>query len=53
MKAYVDTRGRLADDPALLLGEKDYVGQAELKNARWREGFRQAEKISGKSLHRD
>ena len=53
MKAYVDTKGRLAHDPALLLGEKDYFGQAELKSPRWREGFRQAEKISAKSLQRD
>jgi hypothetical protein len=53
VKAYVDTRGRLTDDPALLLDEKDYFGEAELKSARWREGFRQAEKLSGKSLQRD
>ena len=53
VKVYVDTNGRLADDPALLLDEKDFFGQAEIKNARWREGFRQAEKVVGSLLKRD
>lgn len=53
IKAYVDTRGRLADDPTLLLGEQDYAGQAELADARWRAGFRQAEKIAGQALRRE
>ena len=53
VKAYVDSKGRLAGDPALLLNEEDYFGQAELKRARWREGFRQAEQVPGKSLKRD
>ena len=50
---YVDLNDRLAEDPALVLGPDDYIGQAELKGARWREGFRQAEQISGKSLQRN
>ena len=50
LKAYVDDSGQMADDPSLLLGESDYRGQAVLKNARWREGFRSAETISGRSL---
>jgi hypothetical protein len=49
LKAYLDRKGRLADDPTLLLGEADFVGQAEIE-ARWREGFPEAEKISGKLL---
>ena len=53
VKAYLDAKGRLARDPAVLLTEEDYFGQAELKRARWREGFRQAEVIPGKSLQRD
>ncbi|MDP6466841.1 MAG: hypothetical protein QF918_03845 [Pirellulaceae bacterium] len=53
VKAYVDSNGRLAGDPALLFNEEDYFGQAELTSARWREGFRQAEQVSGKSLKRD
>jgi len=50
VKAYVDTDGRLADDPALLLGEEDFRGQAVLEKARWREGLRRAERISGNAL---
>ena len=46
VKAYVDSRGLLAKDPALLLDEEDFIGQVELKDARWREGFPKAEKAS-------
>jgi hypothetical protein len=42
--------GTLATDPALLLGEQQFVGRAEIKSARWREGFRQAESITGAAL---
>lgn len=50
VKAYVDSKRRLAKDPALLLGSEDFYGQAELHRARWREGFRHAERVSGKLL---
>ncbi len=52
IKVYVDSNDRLAENPVGLLGPDDYVGQAELTGARWREGFRQAEQISGQSLQR-
>jgi hypothetical protein len=51
IKAYVDSKHRLADDPAILLGPDDFVGQALLE-ARWREGFPQAEQISAARLER-
>jgi len=50
IKAYVDVKHRLADDPALLLGSEEFYGQAVLANARWREGFRHAEKVAGPML---
>jgi hypothetical protein len=49
LKVYIDRNGRLSDDPTALLGEADYFGQAEIQ-ARWREGFPEAETISGKLL---
>ena len=33
-----------------MLGGTDFAGQAEIRSARWREGFRQAESINGSSL---
>jgi hypothetical protein len=50
IKAYVDLKQRLEDDPTLLLGEEDFVGQVELKKSRWREGFRSAAMVSGSGL---
>ncbi|MBC8291207.1 MAG: hypothetical protein H8E37_12915 [Planctomycetes bacterium] len=50
VKAYVDSGKKLAVDPTALLTESDFYGQAELRSARWREGFRQAESINGGSL---
>jgi hypothetical protein len=50
VRAYVDSDGHLAADPTLMLNEKQFVGQAEIKSARWREGFRQAETVSGAVL---
>jgi hypothetical protein len=49
LKVYVDARDRLSQEPTLLLGPDDYVGQLEL-NARWREGFPFAEKPTGQQL---
>ena len=37
----------------LRLGADDYVGQAEIARARWREGFRPAETVRGAALSRD
>ena len=46
IKAFVDSKRRLADDPTLLLGEDDFYGQAEIQ-ARWGKGFKDSEKIPG------
>ena len=50
VKVYADSKGRLTDDPALLLGVEEFRGQAVLDAGRWREGFRQAKTISGDVL---
>jgi hypothetical protein len=50
VKVYVDSKGRLADDPALLLGDDDFAGQVELKQRRWREGFQRAPMVSAEKL---
>jgi hypothetical protein len=50
VRAYVDSDELLAADPTLMLSEKHFAGQATIKSARWREGFRQAESISGAAL---
>jgi len=49
IKAYVDSKHRLADDPTVMLGEKELYGQMVIQ-ARWRVGFRQAEVASGRRL---
>lgn len=51
VKTYADLQGKLEDDPALLLGQEEFVGQAELKKPRWREGFRFAEEVSADQLN--
>ena len=38
VKVYVDLKGRLANDWKTVLGESDYVGQAEVTSD-WREGY--------------
>ena len=53
VRVFVDSKQRLAADASLLLGADDYVGQAEIARARWREGFRQAETVRGAALSRD
>ena len=50
VKAYVDQSNRGAQDPTALLGDVDSYGQGEIKDARWREGFRFAESIAGDQL---
>jgi hypothetical protein len=50
VRAYVDSDGVLVKEPAAMLGEQHFAGQAEIKSARWREGFRQAETVSGAAL---
>ncbi len=49
VKAYVDTRHRLAEDPTLLLPKEDYYGQAQF-DARWGKGHPQAQRVSGDAL---
>ncbi|MDZ4852595.1 MAG: hypothetical protein SGI77_25175 [Pirellulaceae bacterium] len=46
LRAYHDSKNRLAGDPTMLLPIDDFVGQAEI-TARWEEGFPNAEKILG------
>ena len=53
VRVFVDSKHRLANDVSLLLGAEDYVGQAEIARARWREGFRHAETVRGMALSRD
>lgn len=50
VRACVDSDGLLAAVPTLMLGEQQFVGQAEFKSARWREAFRQAASITGAVL---
>lgn len=50
IRAYVDSDSVLVKEPAAMLGERHFAGQAEIKSARWREGFRQAESVSGAAL---
>ena len=50
VKAYVDSKRKLVKDATILLDESDFHGQAEIRSARWREGFRQAESIDGGTL---
>ena len=50
VKTYVDTSGKISADPAAILHEEDYFGEAEIPKARWREGFRFAEVVSGQAL---
>jgi hypothetical protein len=49
IKVYADLAGRLATDPAALLGEREFVGQTEIR-AQWREGFPRAEIVSAAQL---
>lgn len=50
IKAYVDFRHRLEDDPTLLLDEEDFVGQTELNRSTWRDGFKAAASVTGSKL---
>jgi hypothetical protein len=52
VKVYVDRTHRLEDDPTLLLGEDEFVGQAEFAKSRWREGFRHGVTVPAGSLHK-
>jgi hypothetical protein len=53
IKAYVDFKHRLEDDPTLLLGQEDFYGQTELKRATWRDGFKAAASVPGSKLLKD
>lgn len=49
VRTYVDSNGRLADDPAVFLQEADYFGQATIE-APWKEGFPDAKILDGTLL---
>lgn len=49
VKAYVDTKHRLAKDPTLMLGKEDYYGQVEIEGP-WRKGFPEARRVPGDAL---
>ncbi|MCP4783589.1 MAG: hypothetical protein GY903_14745 [Fuerstiella sp.] len=51
IKTYVDTKGRLADNPAAFLTEADYFGQATVEDT-WNEGFRDAKVLDGTLLQK-
>jgi hypothetical protein len=46
VRVFVDRNNRLEKDPTLLLSNESFAGKTVLKNARWREGFRQAETVN-------
>lgn len=46
LKAYVDKANRLEKEPTAMLGQDDYVSQAEIQ-ARWGKGFPKAERVPG------
>lgn len=50
VKAYVDSRGKVAADPATILSAEDYVGEVEIPKARWRPGFKYAEVVTGAAM---
>ena len=50
VKAYYDADRKVANNPTLMLSDKEYYGEAEIPSARWREGFRFAEVIAGKKI---
>lgn len=49
IQVYIDRKGRLTDDPTVFLGEAEFAGQVEIQ-AKWGEGFPQAEQLSGKLM---
>lgn len=49
IRVCVDRDNKLTEDPTLLLGKKDTVGQAEI-DAHWRIGFPKAEVFSARTL---
>lgn len=46
VKVFHDRDGKLVENPSLMLDPTNFVGQVEIKKARWREGFRFAEVVS-------
>ena len=51
IKVFTDARGRLADDPTVMLGKDDFYGEAVI-DARWRKGFRGRESITGDMIEK-
>ncbi len=53
VKAFVDSHHRLATDPTAYLDDSDFYSRVEVKEARWLEGFKEAESISGADFQLD
>lgn len=51
LKAFVDSKRRLARDPTRFLGEDDFYGQTEIR-ARWGKGFKNVQKVPGRLFGR-
>ena len=49
IKAYIDSSGKIAEQPDRLLGPEDFAGQATIQ-AQWQIGFPKAEKFSAELL---
>jgi hypothetical protein len=49
IRIYLDTKGKLAQQPTLFLEQDDYRGAIEI-DAQWAEGFKDAEVVSAASL---
>jgi hypothetical protein len=52
VKAYLDSKHKVTKNPAVILTTDDYYGEAEIPKARWREGFKFAEAVSGSELEK-
>ncbi|MAG94379.1 MAG: hypothetical protein CMJ48_11605 [Planctomycetaceae bacterium] len=50
VKAFLDSKHKVEKTPAAILSTDDYYGAAEISKARWREGFKNAEVVSGEVL---
>lgn len=52
IKAFVDSHDKIAAEPAVLLGEDDFVGQAVI-DAQWRIGFPKAQTVSAREFAKE
>lgn len=53
VKVYVDSEGKIAEDPTAILQSKDFQGEVEIPKARWRPGFRAAQVVAASKLTSD